>query len=221
MGVSSSQASLKAVRQDLDLAAAGDMLERPVLNKVNKQAGPINLADFKGNILGTQLEVYKCWGGPGREWKKRRWETGAVAYATVAGANAVVSGNRLQMIAREQGLDGGDAGVEARICGRVLENGTYRLSGKSLGRFSQYYSTGQLHINLITTVSDYLAGPLNNVVYQVHNKNFANGEKSWSYDISLTTSEPYVTLVLRNILKDGGRGDTWTHDFWDWKLVKI
>ena len=220
MGVSSSQASLRAVRQDLDLSSTGNMTERAVMNKINKQSGPINLAEFKGNILGTQLEVYKCWGGPGREWKKRRWETGAVGYATLAGANAGVSGNRLQMTATEQGLDGGDAGMEARICGRVLESGIYRLSGKSFGRFSQYYSTGQLHINLITTRTDYLAGILNNVVYEVHSKMFANGEKSWSYDISLNTSEPYVTLVLRNILKDGGRGDTWTHDFWDWKLVK-
>jgi len=221
MGVSSSQADLQSVRLDLDLAAAGDMLERPVLNKVNKQSGPVDLADFKGNILGTQLNVYKCWGGPGREWKKRRWETGAVAYATVAGANAGVSGNRLQMTAREQGLDGGDAGVEARICGRVLENGTYRLSGRSNGRFSGYYNTGQLHINLITTRTDYLAGTLNNVVYDVKSRTFASGEHAWTYTVDLNTSESYVTLVLRNILKDGGKGDTWTHDFYDWKLVKI
>lgn len=221
MGVSSSQASLVAVRQDTDLSASGSILERAVLNKVNKQAGPVNLAEFKGNILGTQLNVYKCWGGPGREWKKRRWECGAVPYAAIYGANAGVSGNRLQMTATEQGLGGGDAGMEARLCGIVSESGNYRLSGKSHGRFSQYNSTGELHINLIATTGDYLAGPLDNVVYQVKSRAFANGDKSWSYNISLSTAKPYITLILRNILKDGGQLETFTHDFWDWLLVKV
>ncbi|NBR40479.1 MAG: hypothetical protein EBT93_13870, partial [Alphaproteobacteria bacterium] len=178
-------------------------------------------ADFKGNILGTQLVFYNCWGGPGREWKKRRWETAGVGYATVSGIGTGISGNRLQVRATEQGLNGGDAGCEARICGRVSENGTYRFSGKSFGRFSSYYNTGQLHINLITNTSDYLVGANNNVVYEVWNRTFASGEKSWSYDVNLTTSQPYVTAIFRNILKDGGRGDSFTHDFWDWKLVKI
>jgi hypothetical protein len=70
MGIPSASASLTAVREDLDLPAAGLITERAVLNKVCKQIPPVNLAGFRGNILGLQLYVEKAYGGV--TWAKKK-----------------------------------------------------------------------------------------------------------------------------------------------------
>ena len=217
MGVSSTQASLQAVRQDLDLPAAGSMSERAVLNKVNKQSGPVSLAEYKGNVFGTQLEVFKCWGG--NQWRKLRWETSAHIFNFVTGANAYVSGNKIGLTAMGQGASG-DSGSELRIINTVSESGSYRLTGKSFGRYGNY-DAGQIHIQVIANATGYLEGVNNVLISRTITSAFGRGEKSHSFDLSLSTSQPYITLILRNIIKSSPDTGTYTHDFWDWKLEKI
>ena len=90
------------------------------------------------------------------------------------------------------------------------------------GGFSQYYRTGELHVNLIGNRSDYLSG-VNNVLVRIERgSDFAMNEKSWSETFSIDAANtPFITLIFRYIHKEGGRGDSFQHDFWDWKLEKI
>jgi hypothetical protein len=216
MGVSSTEASLREVRQDLDLGASGSILERAVLNKVNKQSGPVSLAEYKGNILGTQLLLHKNWGG--KPWKKIRNESSGHLYITRVNSDVYLSGNRICISVYEEM---GDNGMEARLIGKVTESGRYRLTGKTYGRFSGSHDFTEMHVNLISNVSDYLSG-VNDVVYRwEQNRAFAKGEKTHSVEVNLNTSRPYITLCLRQINKYGGQLETYVHDFWDWKLEKI
>ena len=96
MSVPSSHASLQAVRQDLDLPSAGGMTERAVLNKNIQTAGPIKLADFKGNILGNQLQVnQRPWNGQLSSWiGPIRYEGSAHPYISTYLGGVGVSGNK-------------------------------------------------------------------------------------------------------------------------------
>ena len=216
MGVSSTQASLRAVRQDLDLSAAGSMSERAVLNKVNKQSGPVSLAEYKGNVLGTQLALHTEWGG--NPWKKIRNESSGHMYITSYGGNVYVSGNKIKVQVYEAS---GDNGMEARLIGKVTERGRYRLTGKSIGRFSGMHRNTYMHVYLITNKDDYLSGINKTDVRWEGGSSDADGQKSHSFDVDLTTDRPYATLILRQINKYGGQLNTFVFDFWDWKLEKI
>ena len=111
--------------------------------------------------------------------------------------------------------------MEARLIGRVSESGTYRLTGKSFGRFSGYHDNTYMHIYVISNKDDYLAGLNKTDVRWEQNRTFADGEKSHSFEFDLTTDRPYITLILRQINKYGGQLNTYVFDFWDWKLEKI
>jgi hypothetical protein len=218
MGVSSTKASLRAVREDLDLGGAGSILERAVLNKVNKRSGPVSLAEYKGNILGTQLLLHKAFGGG--TWKKIRSESSGHEYIDFGNSDVYVSGNK---ICTAVGELVGDNGMEARLIGKVTESGRYRLTGKSFGRFSPYHNNGQLHIYCIANPSGYLSGT-NKTKYGLElDSTSGSGQKTHSVEFNLDTGDPYITLILRGINKFGGSVQwlTLVHDFWDWKLVKI
>jgi hypothetical protein len=218
MGVSSTKASLRAVREDLDLGGAGSILERAVLNKVNKRSGPVSLAEYKGNILGTQLILHKAWGGS--PWKKIRNESSGHDYIDSANSDVYVSGNKICVAVCELL---GDNGMEARLIGKVTESGRYRLTGKSYGRFSPYHKWGQLHIYCIANPAGYLSGT-NKIKYGLElDSTSGSGQKTHSVEFNLDTGDPYITLCLRQINKYGGSIEylTLVHDFWDWKLEKI
>lgn len=216
MAVSSSQVSLKAVRQDLDLSAAGSMTERAVLNKVNKRSGPVSLSEFKGNVFGTQLVLHKNWGG--LPWKQIRYESSGHLYEDRYGSDVFVSGNKIVVRVYE---NDDDNGMEARLLGKIEQSGSYRLTGKSFGRFSNYHTNTYLHVNLISNSSGYLSGTQNIDYRYEQNKYFAEGDKSYNTTVSLTTARPYITLVLRQINKYGGQLQTFDIDFWNWKLEKV
>ena len=216
MGVSSASADLRAVRQDLDLPAAGSITERAVMNKICRQSPPVDLASFKGNILGTQLLIKNIWGGSA-VWEKKRDHTTGHFYISPQGGTTGITGDRLQVNCTSQ--DAYDIGMELRILGKVTEDGTYRFSGKSFGRFAGNFN--YMHIYLITNSLGYLNGVNNLVLQNEYSSAFADGEKSWSFNVSLSTTQPYVTAIFRNVFKAYSYGDNTTMDFWDWKLEKV
>ena len=75
-------------------------------------------------------------------------------YITSYGGNVYVSGNKIKVQVYEAS---GDNGMEARLIGKVTEGGRYRLTGKSIGRFSSMHR--HLYVScLITNKDDYLSG---------------------------------------------------------------
>ena len=230
MSVSSSQASLKAVRADLDLSEAGSIRERAVLNKVNKTGGNIILSEFKGNVLGQQLIVDTAPMNNESSWKKKRYEGSGHTFLTATGNVFVTETIKVGITARPSGGDsisGDDRGHEYRVIGRCDENGTYRLTGMSFGRFDgssgTTYNNGQLHVMVVSHSSGWLSGTSTTNYYaELTKKNGGRDERAWSETFTLSTSLPYVTLILRNIQKAGGSySQTWQHDFWNFRIEKV
>lgn len=225
MGISSTEASLRAIREDLDLPAAGSIDERAVLNKINKPYLPVSLSEYKGNILGTQLYI------PGGDspleeiqWPKRRDEAFATYYGEKRGW-VRVSGDRIQIEQADQIGNAYDYGTEFRICGKVLEDGKYRLTGTAYGDFAVAYDNqnhAQMHIQLLASTDDYLSGYqllLVNKTYYARN----TSDDTFYEDnlVDLSTKQPYVTFICRYIMSWQGRTtQTYTHEFTDFKLVK-
>ena len=212
MGIAKTgQVSLKAVREDLDIASAGSISERAVKNKVQNNGG-VSLSEFRGNILGIQYETYNT---SAASWDKKRNRTAGTGYL-MNNPNIRTDGARVYVPCTDNYSQ--DIGVEARLTGKVLESGNYTLSGSSFGEYDTFYYNGEMHINLIANTSGYLVGVNNILVDKRHNLTFGMGDKTWSYPVSLTTSQPFITVVFRNIHLSGGRGTTTTHQFWNWTL---
>ena len=223
MGVSSSQASLQAVRQDLDLSAAGGMTERAVRNKVNNQSGDISLESFKGNVLGQQLLIDKSnWSGG--SWQRKRYHSSAHSYATISGGDVKVSGDQI-IVKRTARGNNGDAAAEARVLGRVNEAGTYRLTGTINPEFYSRDSLITCEVLLLCNRDNYLSGTqviLTNLVFTRSNST-SGADKAVDQTVNLSLNYPYVTLILRNVSKNGSQptGAIYNHKFFNFKLVKV
>jgi hypothetical protein len=222
MGVSSTEASLRAVRQDLDLPAAGSIKERAVLNKVNKTL-PVSLSGFKGNVLGTQLYI------PGgtqplseSSWPKRKDEAFGTYYIYRDGS-VMASSDRIRIEHPDRPSYNGDSGTEVRICGTVSEDGRYLLTGNATGRFAISQGNAihaQLHVQLISNAGDYLSGGnqllVNDVFYRRDGTTF-----SWNRYVNLSTGRPYITLIFRYIMSGiGTTSNRYSHEFSNFELVK-
>jgi len=222
VSVSSSQASLKAVRLDLDLSAAGGMTERAVRNKVNNRSGNISLASFKGNVLGQQLSLNNdAWGGNESKWRRKRYEASTHTYGLYPASSSTITISGNQYHVKQQGSGStSDKGCEARCIGLVSESGSYRLTGNWSGEFSAWDAT-QLHIYLMESQTSWLSGTTN-IVYGNEWDRGPTGNQTFSQVVTLSTNKPYVTLILRNIEKAySDITKHYTHKFWDWKLEKI
>ena len=196
MGVSKSQASLKAVRQDLDLSAGGSILERPVLNRVNKQNGPINLSEHKGVAMGAQLTITGNWNAP----PNLRYNGYKGFYPAISG-NPYISGNTIILEAGLSGAGGDDGSCEYRCPFRVTENGSYRLTCNLEFNQDTYFRLTRWQAAVVTSATGYLSGTINYDLLQYGSGN-QNGPRSW--DVSLTTSRPYGVVVLYAVRNGGG-----------------
>ena len=230
MSISSAEASLQAVRRDLDLSAAGGMTERAVMNKINKQSGPINLAEFRGNLLGQQLLMSQASWGNESAWNKNRNYSSAHHYITPNSGSASVSGNKILCSRMATGTSG-DAGAEARLVGRVSSgmDGSYRVTGTFRGEFDGRTGAIELHVLLIANASGYLSGAQDVLINRVHTGASSGGSHSSGQDYAfsalatLGTRNSYITLILRNISKygSGPAGQNYVQRFWDFKVVKV
>lgn len=202
---------VRDVRVDTDLAATGSISERACRDRVQNK-GALSLNSFRGNILGIQYETYNT---SAAGWDKKRNRTAGTGYL-MNNPKISTDGARVYVPCTDNYSQ--DIGVEARLTGKVLESGNYTLSGESFGEYDTFYYNGEMHINLIANSGGYLQGINNILIDKRHNHGWGMGNKSWSYPVSLTTSQPYITVVLRNIHLSGGQGTTTTHHFWNWKL---
>ena len=215
MGVSSSQADLQSVRLDLDLAAAGDMLERPVLNRVNKRSGPIELSEHKGVAMGAQLTIVGNWNAP----PNLRYNGYKGFYPAISG-NPSISGNTISLEAGLSGAGGDDGSCEYRCPFRVTESGGYRLTCNLEFIPDGYFRLTRWQVAVVTSATGYLSGATSDDLLRTGNSSI-NRPQSW--DLSLTTSRPYGVVVLYAIRRGGGDPSKpksyskWT----DTKLVKL
>ena len=222
MSISSTEASLRAVRQDLDMGAGGSIKDRAVRNKINNTGGSIKLADFKGNVLGQQLSIKSSsWTG---SWSSQlRNVTSAHSFNMVdyRPCPIYVSGSEIRLPWANQGY--GDTGCEIRICGRVNESGTYRLTGSFNAELSGgSYDRSAMHIYLIQNVNGHLSGSQNVVISDEFFESTGKvGNQGYSKNCTLKGSYPYVTLIVRNIQLDYQDFAERTHRIWNFKLVKV
>lgn len=196
MGVSKSQASLVAVRQDLDLSAAGSILERPVLNRVNKRSGPINLSEHKGVAMGAQLTIVGNWNDP----PNLRYN-GYKGYWPGRSGNPSISGDTIILEAALGGLGAGDASCEYRCPFKVTESGAYTLSGHLNFNQDSYYRKTSWQIAIVTSPTGYLSG---STTTDFDTRGIYDYNANFSHNVNLTTARPYGVVVLYAIRKDGG-----------------
>lgn len=188
MGVSSTQASLRAVRQDLDLSAAGSILERPVLNRVNKRSGPISLSEHKGVAMGAQLTIVGNWNDP-----PNNRSNGYKGYYPTASGNPSISGDTITLTASLAGSGAPDGSCEYRCPFKVTEDGTYRLTSYLEFNQDNWYGSTMWQVAVVTSPTGYLSGITNLDLNKSNAYNF-NGDASWN--VSLTTRRPYGVVIL-------------------------
>ena len=196
MGVSSTEASLQAVRQDLDLSAAGSILERPVLNRVNKRSGPISLSEHKGVAMGAQLTIVGGWNDP----PNYRYNGYKGFYPQISG-NPSISGDTITLEAGLSGPGGGDGTCQYQCPFKVHESGWHNLSCNLEFIGDAYYRLTRWQVAVVCSATGYLSGITRNELVQSGDVNM-NGPMSWS--VNLTTSRPYGVVVLYIIRNGGG-----------------
>ena len=223
MGVSSTEVSLRAIREDLDLPAAGSVDERAVLNKANKSYLPVSLSEYKGNILGTQLYVPNPNLGGQQDWPKKRDEAYGTYYSFRSGS-ADAWGNAVRLTLIDISGNTGDYGVETRIPGMVLEDGFHRLTGSVTADFATSPGNAvhsQCHVQLLANASDYLSGDQSILANRVYYKSMGT-QFNVDQPVNLSSSKPYITLIFRNLNTGmGATNNAHTHEFSNFKLVKI
>ena len=188
MGVSSTEASLRAVRADLDLNPSGSILENVVLNRVNKRYGPVNLSEHKGVAMGAQLRIAGNWNDP----PDKRYNGYKGYYPTIAG-NPSISGDRITLVANLAGSGAPDGSCEYRCPFKVTEDGTYKLTSYLEFNEDQYYRSTKWQVAIVTSPTGYLSGITNLDLNKSGNSAF-NGPASWN--VNLSTSRPYGVVVL-------------------------
>lgn len=209
MSIPLGQVSLQQVRQDLDLSASGSILERPVLNRANKDSGA-NLADYSGIAVAPQIAL----GSP--DWNpnystakthygyKRYYPTdyaqgiGEIYLTSAANGPAVTS----RAISSTWYSSSSTEFVQPF---RVTESGTYRITGTVITAEyppSGYAGVSRWQVAVVSFVGGWFSGSANNDWYLMRDYNTSiNGT------FSLSTSRPYGCLICYAIA-DGPTGGT-------------
>lgn len=223
MGVKSTEASLRAVRADLDLSATGGMLERAVRSKANQRTGSVSLAKFKGNICGQQNQINNSLLND-KPWTPVRYETASAYYIQKSGIATPINDSHywISVIEGGGGIDLDDRGTEVRLLGKVLESGTYRITCRAIGRFDTAYNVIGLDLDVISNATGYLQGA-QEINMHIREREVAESKTfNWNKTLTLSTSKPYVTVICRNIAFSGGvAGRTYYTDFYDTLLEKV
>ncbi|MCH1602102.1 MAG: hypothetical protein L7S57_04580 [Luminiphilus sp.] len=215
MSVSSSQASLRALRQDLDLSANGSMRETSILNRDGQRSsGDVRLSDYKGSLTGGQLRI----AGAGNATPNLRYN-GYWGFYPANGGQPNISGNTIRTYSRMTGYGGEDASSEYRVSGYVNESATYRLTGEVTFTRSGNYRVQSWQVAVVGSASGYLSGIKRNELLLAGDN---PGTHPINSIVSLTTSRPYITLVVYSITKDGGNFSegSFTTTWKNLKLVK-
>lgn len=216
MSVSSSQVSLRALRQDLDLSANGSMSQIEILNRDGQRSsGDVRLSDYKGSLTGGQLRI----AGAANATPNLRYN-GYWGFYPSSGGQPNISGTSIRTYSRMTGAGGGDASSEYRVSGYVDESATYRLTGEVTFTRSSNYNNQSWQVAVVGSASGYLSGITRNEMLWA-------GQNPGTYPInrtvSLTTSRPFITLVVYSITQSGGNfaEGAFTTTWKNLKLVKL
>ena len=223
MGIKAASASLRAVRQDLDLSATGGMLERAVRSKANQRTGSVSLAKFKGNICGQQNQINSNLLND-KPCTSVRYETASSYYIQKSGIVTPINDSHYWISVIEGGgdINKDDRGTETRLLGKVLESGTYRATCRAIGRFDTAYNVIGLDFDVISNATGYLQGAQEISMHIRERSVEASKTFNWSKTFTLSTSKPYITVICRNIAFSGGAaGRTYYSDFYDTLLEKV
>ena len=223
MGIKAASASLRAVREDLDLSANGGMLERAVRSKANQRTGSVSLAKFKGNICGQQNQINSNLLN-NKPWTQVRYETAASYYLTKSGIVTPINDSHywISVVEGGGGTDLDDRGTETRLLGKVLESGTYRITCRAVGRFDTNYNVIGLDFDVVSNATGYLQGAQEMTMHHRERSVEPSKTFNWNKTFTLSTSKPYITVICRNIAFSGGvSGRTYYSDFFDTLLEKV
>lgn len=197
MSISKSQVSLSALRTDLSMSANGGTQDRRIWNKDGQRmSGDISLVDYKGNLLGGQLQIT---GSANQAPTNRGY--GYTGFWPANGGAPFIDGGDIITSSQMRGFDGTDRSSEYRISGLCQHSGTYRLTGSVDFARSNSYAVQFWQVAVVESSTGYMSGSIQNTVLVFSDR---RGVNNLFYNISLSTSRPYVTLILYSITKQGG-----------------
>ena len=194
--------SLTALRQDLDMSAAGSMYERAILNKDGQRSsGNVTLSAYRGNIVGGQLSFHPS-AAINATPSDRQY--GYKGWFSSPGGTPIISGNTIRTYNTMPGSGGSPNGnsCEYRVSGMVSEDGTYRFTGNLSFTRSLNYMLQTWQVRVIVSSSGYLNGP--SQIAPIAQSGLTPGNFSLNYTCSLTTAKPYLTLIVTTSSGVGG-----------------
>jgi hypothetical protein len=223
MSVKFTECSVIKVRTDLGLPA-GNTTDAKFRERCNKLTGTVSLEDYRGSVVGQHLTLdLGTWDNP-TAWKKKKDESAAFFYISSQGGQAYIGGSRLdRWICRVQPTIAADRGSEIRGIGTISENGTFKLTGKAYGRFSASYPTAvRLDVQVIANSTGYLSGAQTVALNSSSNGTGGDRQITFNETVSLSTSQPYITLIARATGISGwSSSTTFSHEFWELQLKRV
>lgn len=219
--------SHRAVLGDLDLNQAGSLRQRAVFNRLSRHStsGNMTLDAHRGIACAPQQSNIGDYSGAPRYSKRDNGyqsvyppgQNSGYMYFSGDSANAIIN-----MRTYIRYYNWGDGSLAHLTNFRVNHSGTYRLTGELTFTPDQFYRSTTQEVAVIDGTINYVEGINPDANYwplRIVNKT------SSSYTINrtfnLTTSRPYVTIVLTAISK--GSGDPTYQEYSDmsFKNLKI
>lgn len=195
--------SVTQVRQDCGLAAAGSMiLDRAVQNRIGQSSGGYSLSAHRGLVTRPQLSIVGNWNDT-----MTRKDVGYKGYSPEWSDSSVsISGMNVICGVRQTGYGGGDAGAEYRVNNTIGQDGLYRITGSvSCTYDSSYRGTLQYQIAVVSGTHGYLQGITR--IEHIDNNDptgIYGSSKTFNATMQLSTSRPYISMIMYYIAKDGG-----------------
>ena len=211
--------SLQQIRRDVGLSANGSAREKAVLNKVLKTGGTVAMSEYRGNIYGMQLTQDKSTLVSGTAWNPKLYNHQVIRFQSNQGA-ASVSGTKVLLTSYQVDWD---QGPEMRAEGTVLESGSYRFTAK-IEVAPERYQRAECHVSVVANTTNFLSGTQKVHLNEINTNHLSASPKELTFTrtFTLSTSQPYITLIGRAISKAGSStNQAYTHKFYDYKLVKL
>jgi hypothetical protein len=211
--------SLRQIRQDVGLPASGSARETAVLNKAGARDGNVAMSEYRGNIYGMQLTQDKSTLVSGTAWNPKLYNHQVIRFQSTSG-DASVKNKKVSLTSYQKSYD---QGPEMRGEGKVLESGSYRFTA-TIEVAPERYKLAECHVSVVSNATNFLSGAETVHLNSINTEHLSATPTTVTFTrtFTLSTSQPYITLIGRAISKAGSStNQAYTHKFYDYKLVKL
>lgn len=206
---------LSAIRANVGGAGAGQLMDRPTLNQINRTGGSVSFSDFRGAINGTQRDLNGTRDSIVRHLTNQALYANAYNFSTVS----VNSAGTITTNCYVDGYGFSEGGAEFRLAGIVPAGGHRIVASASCsgGVTGTDAGAGFSQLSLIYSTSGWLAG-FTEVLASKQGGNFV----SYSLDSGNVNfgSQVYLCLIGYSIVYEGYGQENVLHN-WDNSIMRL